>query len=486
MGQKLIFELSSKGRSGCDLPELDTPPQKIEELISKDNLRQKELRIPEVSQVDAVRHFIALSILNHHVDKGFYPLGSCTMKYNPKINEDLARLSGFSSIHPYQPEETVQGALKLMYELGEYLKEIGGVDAVTLQPAAGAQGELTGLLITRAYHAKNGNPRSKIIIPDSAHGTNPASVTITGYQVAQVKSSQRGLVDLDELKKALDEEVACFMLTTPNTLGLFESQIEEISNAVHNAGALLYMDGANLNALLGIVRPGDMGFDIVHFNLHKTFSTPHGGGGPGAGPLGVKKILEPFLPVPVVEKEVDEKGKGCYRFDYKRPDSIGKLQGFYGNFGIMIRAYAFIRACGPEGLKKISENAIINANYLMESLKDLYHLPYPGSCMHEFVLSGIKQKNKGVRTADVAKRILDYGLHAPTVYFPLIVSEALMIEPSESESRESCDEFITIMKKIAQEVEENPELVKGAPYNTPVSRLDEVKATKDLEIRWKG
>lgn len=486
MGQKLIFELSSKGRSGCDLPELDIPPKKIEELISQDNLRQKELRIPEVSQVDVVRHFIALSILNHHVDKSFYPLGSCTMKYSPKINEDLARLSGFSSIHPYQPEETVQGALKLMYELGEYLEEIGGVDAVTLQPAAGAQGELTGLLITRAYHAKNGNPRSKIIIPDSAHGTNPASVTITGYQVVQVKSNQKGLVDLDELKKALDEEVACFMLTTPNTLGLFESQIEEISKAVHNAGALLYMDGANLNALLGIVRPGDMGFDIVHFNLHKTFSTPHGGGGPGAGPLGVKRILEPFLPVPVIEKKVDEKGKENYSLNYKRPDSIGKMQGFYGNFGIMIRAYAFIRACGAEGLKKISENAVLNANYIMESLKELYHLPYPGPCMHEFVLSGIKQKSKGVRTADIAKRILDYGLHAPTVYFPLIVSEALMIEPTESESRESCDEFIKVMRKIAKEVEENPELVKGAPYNTPVSRLDEIKAAKDLEIRWKG
>jgi glycine dehydrogenase subunit 2 len=486
MGQKLIFELSSKGRSGCDLPELDIPPKIIEELISEGSLREKELKLPEVSQVDVVRHFIALSILNHHVDKSFYPLGSCTMKYSPKINEDLARLSGFSSIHPYQPEETVQGALKLMYELGEYLKEIGGIDAVTLQPAAGAQGELTGLLITRAYHTKNGNPRSKIIIPDSAHGTNPASVTITGYQVVQVKSNQKGLVDLEELKKVLDEEVACFMLTTPNTLGLFESQTEEISKAVHNAGALLYMDGANLNALLGIVRPGDMGFDIVHFNLHKTFSTPHGGGGPGAGPLGVKRLLEPFLPVPVIEKKIDEKGKDNYSFNYKRADSIGKMQGFYGNFGIMIRAYAFIRACGPEGLKKISENAVLNANYIMESLKDLYHLPYPGPCMHEFVLSGVKQKSKGVRTADIAKRILDYGLHAPTVYFPLIVSEALMIEPTESESRESCDEFIQVMKKIAQEVEENPELVKGAPYNTPVSRLDEVKATKNLDIRWKG
>jgi len=486
MSQKLIFELSSKGRSGCDLPKLDLPAKKLQELIPEESLRQKELELPEVSQVDVVRHFIALSILNHHVDKSFYPLGSCTMKYNPKINEDLARLIGFSSIHPYQPEETVQGALKLMYELGEYLKEIGGMDAVTLQPAAGAQGELAGLLITRAYHTKNGNPRSKVIIPDSAHGTNPASVTLTGYQVIQVKSDQKGLVDLEELKKIMDEEVACFMLTTPNTLGLFESQIEEISKAVHDAGAVLYMDGANLNALLGIVRPGDLGFDIVHFNLHKTFSAPHGGGGPGAGPLGVKKFLEPFLPVPVIDREVNEKGKENHFLNYKRPDSIGKVQGFYGNFGVMVRAYAFIRACGPEGLKKISENAVINTNYIMESLKDLYHLSYPGPCMHEFVLSGIEQKSRGVRTADIAKRILDYGLHAPTVYFPLIVPEALMIEPTESESRESCDEFIQAMRKIAQEVEENPELVKEAPHNTPVSRLDEVKATIDLDVRWKG
>jgi glycine dehydrogenase subunit 2 len=486
MSQKLIFELSSKGRTGCDLPEMDLPTKNIDQLISEKNLRRNELRLPEVSQVDVVRHFIALSILNHHVDKSFYPLGSCTMKYSPKVNEDLARLPGFSAIHPYQPKETVQGALQLMYELGEYLKEIGGMDGITLQPAAGAQGELTGLLITRAYHTKNGNPRSKIIIPDSAHGTNPASVTITGYQVIQVKSNDKGLVDLEELKKVLDEEVACFMLTAPNTLGLFESQIEEISKAVHNVGAILYMDGANLNALLGIVRPGDIGFDIVHFNLHKTFSTPHGGGGPGAGPLGVKKSLEPFLPVPIIEKNVTEKGEESYSLSHKRPDSIGKLQGFYGNFGIMVRAYAFIRSCGADGLKQVSESAVINANYIMESLKELYDLPYPGPCMHEFVLSGSKQKGRGVRTADIAKRILDFGLHAPTVYFPLIVSEALMIEPTESESRESCDQFIEVMKKIAQEVVENPELVKGAPYNTPVSRLDEVKATKDLNVRWKG
>jgi glycine dehydrogenase subunit 2 len=486
MSQKLIFELSSKNRTGCDLPGIDLPEKNSKELIPEENLRQKDLKLPEVSQVDVVRHFIALSILNHHVDKGFYPLGSCTMKYNPKINEDLARLPGFSSIHPFQPEETVQGALKLMFELGEYLKEIGGMDAVTLQPAAGAQGELTGLLITRAYHSKNGNPRSKIIIPDSAHGTNPASVTITGYQVVQVKSNQKGLVDLEELKKVMDEEVACFMLTSPNTLGLFESQIEEISKIVHEAGAILYMDGANLNALLGMVRPGDMEFDIVHFNLHKTFSTPHGGGGPGAGPLGVKKFLEPFLPVPIVEVKANEKGEESYYLNYKKPDSIGKIQGFYGNFGVMVRAYAFIRACGPDGLRKISENAVVNANYIMNALKDFYHLPYPGPCMHEFVLSGVNQKSKGVRTLDIAKRILDYGLHAPTVYFPLIVSEALMIEPTESESRESCDGFIEVMRKIAQEIEENPELVKSAPYNTPVSRLDEVKASKDLNVKWEG
>jgi len=479
----LIFELSSPDRVGYSLPDLDVPIRDIKELLPKERLREN-LDLPELSEVDVVRHFIRLSILNHHVDKGFYPLGSCTMKYNPKINEDLSRLSGFSQVHPFQPEKTVQGALQLMYELGEYLKEIGGVDAITLQPAAGAQGELTGMLMVRAYHTKNKKSRKKVIIPDSAHGTNPASVIIAGYNTVQVKSNEKGLVDIEELKREMDEEVAAVMLTNPNTLGLFESQIEEIDKIVHSYGAILYMDGANLNALMGIVRPGDIGFDIVHFNLHKTFSTPHGGGGPGSGPLGVKKFLERFLPIPTVDKRTNKKGEEEYFLDYKKPDSIGRMLGFYGNFAVLVKAYAYIRACGPDGLKNVSENAVLNANYLLASLKDYYHLPYPGFCMHEFVLSSSKQKEKGVKTLDIAKRLLDYRLHAPTVYFPLIVSEALMIEPTESESQESLDEFISAMIKIAREVDENPEIVKSAPHITPVKRLDEVKASKDLDVRW--
>jgi len=481
LSEKLIFDLSSAGRRGYSLPDLDVPLKDIGTLLPQEALRQKEPELPEVSEVEVVRHFIRLSILNHHVDKGIYPLGSCTMKYNPKINEDLARLPGFSQLHPYQPEKSVQGALKLMYELGQYLKEIGGMDEITLQPAAGAQGELTGMLLTRAYHEKLGRPRSKVVIPDSAHGTNPASVIIAGYTTLQVKSNDKGLVDLDELKKVMTEEVAALMLTNPNTLGLFESQILEIEKIVHDAGALLYLDGANLNALLGVAKPGDMGFDMVHFNLHKTFSTPHGGGGPGSGPVGVKKHLADFLPVPTVAT----RGEDQYFLDYKRPDSIGKVQGFYGNFGVMVKAYAFIRSCGAKGLREISENAIINANYLMESLKEYYDLQYPGPCQHEFVLSGTRQKEKGAKTLDIAKRLLDYGLHAPTVYFPLIVSEALMIEPTESESRESLDEFIEAMIEIDREITENPEMVRSAPHNTPVARLDEVKAAKDLNVRWK-
>jgi glycine dehydrogenase subunit 2 len=482
LSEKLVFELSSAGRKGYSLPELDVPSKDVPTLLPPELLRKKKPELPELSEVDVARHFVRLSILNHHVDKGFYPLGSCTMKYNPKINEDLARLPGFSQLHPYQPQESVQGALKVMYELGEYLKEIAGMDDITLQPAAGAQGELTGMLVTKAYHEKMGNPRSRVVIPDSAHGTNPASVVTAGYTTLQVSSNDRGLVNLEELKKVMTEEVAALMLTNPNTLGLFESQILKIEKIVHDAGALLYLDGANLNALLGIAKPGDMGFDMVHFNLHKTFSTPHGGGGPGSGPVGVKKHLADFLPVPIVAKRDQDR----YFLDYQRPDSIGKVQGFYGNFGVMVKAYAFIRSCGPKGLRKISENAIINANYLMESLKEYYHLPYPGPCQHEFVLSGVKQKERGAKTLDIAKRLLDYGVHAPTVYFPLIVSEALMIEPTESESKESLDEFIEAMIRIDKEIKENPEVVRSAPHTTPVGRLDEVKAAKDLNVRWRG
>jgi glycine dehydrogenase subunit 2 len=484
MSEKLLFELSSPGRTGALLPELDVPERKIDELLPREKLRD-ELPLPELSEIDVMRHFVRLSILNHHVDKGFYPLGSCTMKYNPKINEDLSRLAGFAWLHPHQPEQTVQGALKLMYLLGEELKEIAGMDDITLQPAAGAHGELTGLLITRAYHTKNKNPRKVVIIPDSAHGTNPASVITTGYTTIQVKSKAEGLVDLEEFRKEMSEEVAAVMITNPSTLGLFESQILEIAKITHDYGAILYMDGANLNALLGIAKPGDMGFDIVHFNLHKTFSTPHGGGGPGSGPLGVKKKLADFLPIPAVAKRTNLKSEDEYYFDYKKPDTVGKVQGFYGNFGVMVKAFVYIRANGPKGLRKISEDAIINANYVRAGLKPYYYLPYDKPCMHEVVFSGNWQKEKGIKTLDIAKRLLDYGLHAPTVYFPLIVPEALMIEPTESESRQSLDEFIEIMTKIAKEAEESPDIIKSAPHSTPVLRLDEGKAARDLDVRWK-
>ncbi|EQB63918.1 MAG: putative glycine dehydrogenase [decarboxylating] subunit 2 [candidate division Zixibacteria bacterium RBG-1] len=485
MTEKVIYQLSSPGRMGANLPDLDVPEKPLGSLLPQGSVREN-LNLPEVSEPEAVRHFVRLSILNHHVDKGFYPLGSCTMKYNPKINEYVARFAGFAQIHPLQPEETVQGALKLMYQLRTCLLEIAGMDEITLQPSAGAQGELAGLLMIKAFHQKNKEKRTQVIIPDSAHGTNPASLTIAGFELVQVKSNEQGIVDVDELKKVVSKETAAFMLTNPNTLGLFEKDILEIAKIIHDAGALLYMDGANLNALLGIVRPGDMGFDVVHFNLHKTFSTPHGGGGPGAGPVGVKKKLEPFLPVPIVAKEVDKSGKETFYLDYKRANSIGKLQAFYGNFAVLVRALTYILANGPDGLRKVAEDAIINANYLLHHLKEYYHLPYPEKCMHELVLSGIKQKAKGVKTMDIAKRLLDFGMHAPTVYFPLIVPEALMIEPTESESKESLDEFIEVMIKIANEVKTNPEIVREAPHNTPVARLDEVKAAKDLDVRWRG
>ncbi|MCX8015548.1 MAG: aminomethyl-transferring glycine dehydrogenase subunit GcvPB, partial [candidate division WOR-3 bacterium] len=442
-------------------------------------VERQDLNLPEVSEIDVVRHFIALSVLNHHVDKGFYPLGSCTMKYNPKVNEDMARLSGFSLIHPLQPEDSVQGALQIMYELQGYLCEISGMDAVTLQPAAGAQGEFTGIMIVHKYFETRKENRKKVLIPDSAHGTNPASVTLSGYTAVEIKSNALGLVDLDNLEKGLDDEVACLMLTVPNTLGLFETEILQIAEMVHKKGALLYLDGANLNAFLGHHRPGDAGFDLVHFNLHKTFSTPHGGGGPGAGPLGVKKDLAQFLPVPIIVKDGEK-----YKLDYDRPNSIGKIHAFFGNFGVLVRAYTYIRMLGSQGLKEVSECAIINANYIRKALEKYYTLPYKNICMHECVLSAINLKPYGIRTLDVAKRLLDFGLHAPTIYFPLIVPEALMIEPTETESKESIDKFIQTMIQIAKEAQENPQLLKDAPQTTPVQRLDEVKASRELDVRY--
>lgn len=472
---ELIFEISRPGRTGYSLPRRDVPEFKLPDQFR----RRKPADLPEVSEPEIVRHFVNLSTLNHHVDKDFYPLGSCTMKYNPKINEEVCRLPGFTGMHPLQPEKTAQGALRLMHELGEMLKKIVNLDAITLQPAAGAHGEFCAISMFKAYFNKKGELRKFIIIPDSAHGTNPASVNFAGFQPMTLPSNAEGLVDTAKLAEMMTPEVAGIMLTNPNTLGLFEKNILKITDIVHQKGGLVYLDGANLNALLGFCRPGDLGFDAVHFNLHKTFSTPHGGGGPGAGGVAVKKLLAPFLPVPVIREQ-----DGYYQLDYDLPDSIGKVHSFFGNFLVMIRAYTYLRIIGENGLRAVSRAAILNANYVIQSLREDYHLPYPGFCMHEGVLSGRKLKNFGVKTLDVAKRLLDYGFHAPTVYFPLIVSEAIMIEPTETESRETLDRFIDVMKKIRREAQENPELLKAAPRKTPVRRLDEVQAVKKLKVRW--
>ncbi len=477
----LIFEISKPGRKGYSLPECDVPKQDLSQIIGKDLLRTTPPNLPEVSELDAVRHYTKLSTRNHGVDSGFYPLGSCTMKYNPKMNEVVAGLDGFSKLHPYQNENSTQGALDLMYSLSEMLAEITGMDQVSLQPSAGAHGELAGLMIIKAYHNnRNDFKRTKIIVPDSAHGTNPASSAVAGFQTIEVKSDANGEVDIECLKEIMNEEVAGLMLTNPNTLGLFEKNILEIAEIVHEKGGLLYYDGANLNAVMGIARPGDMGFDVVHLNLHKTFSTPHGGGGPGSGPVGVKEFLAPFLPVPVITKKDQD-----YHLDYDRPLSIGKIKAFYGNFGVMVKAYAYILSMGAEGLKNVSETAVLNANYIAAKMKDVYHLPYKRLCMHECVLSGVRQMKLGVSTLDIAKRLLDFGYHPPTVYFPLIVSEALMVEPTECESLETLDEFIEAMRTIAREAETDPEMVKGAPYTTVVSRLDEALAARKPVLRWK-
>ncbi len=474
--EPLIFNYSKFDRKGYSLPKSDVG-------IDKTDIPNTELRpdndLPEVSEIDVVRHFIHLSTLNHHVDKGFYPLGSCTMKYNPKVNEDMCRLDGFAMVHPLQPVETMQGALQMMYELEKHLCSISGMEAVSLQPAAGAHGELTSIMIVRKYFEERGEARKKVLIPDSAHGTNPASVTLSGYTAVEIKSNPAGLVDLVNLDKALDNEVACLMLTVPNTLGLYEKEIEKIAELVHKKGALLYMDGANFNAYLGFHRPGDAGFDLVHFNLHKTFSTPHGGGGPGAGPIGVTKNLAKYLPVPIIEKNGDK-----YELNFDRPNTIGKVVGFYGNFGVIVRAYVYIRMLGAVGLKEVSECAVINANYIKKALEIYYELPYKDICMHECVFSSDNLKQYGVKTLDVAKRLLDFGVHAPTIYFPLIVHEALMIEPTETESKESIDKFIEAMIQIAKEAKENPQILKDAPKTTPVRRLDEVKASRELNIKY--
>lgn len=483
MGNKdfpLIFELSQESRTGFSLPEFDVPEVDVDEMIGDTYVRKNEPELPEVSELQIMRHYTALSKRNHGVDSGFYPLGSCTMKYNPKMNEDVARLTGFSHIHPYQPAETVQGALHLMYDLQESLAAITGMDTVTLQPAAGAHGEWTGLMMIRAFHEANGDyDRTKVIVPDSAHGTNPASATVAGFEAVTVKSDERGLVDLEDLKRVVDEQTAALMLTNPNTLGLFEEDIEEMAAIVHEAGGKLYYDGANLNAILGYARPGDMGFDVVHLNLHKTFTGPHGGGGPGSGPVGVTAEFAAYLPEPILTKQ-----DGLYVFDYNRPQSIGRVKPYYGNFGINVRAYTYIRTMGPEGLKKVSEYAVINANYMMRRLQEEFDLPFDRHCKHEFILSGRRQKKLGVRTLDMAKRLLDFGYHPPTIYFPINVEEALMVEPTETESKETLDDFIDRMIQIANEAKNDPEMVQDAPHTTIVSRMDETLAARKPVLRY--
>jgi len=489
MTEPLIFEISSPGRKAVFLPELDVPATELPQ-----ELLREDLPLPEVSEIDLMRHYVHLSQLNHSVDTGFYPLGSCTMKYNPKVNEEAAKLPGFTRTHPYQDHGTVQGNLRLMYELQEYLKEIGGFAAVSLQPAAGAHGEFTGILMMRAYHEERGDTkRTKVLIPDSAHGTNPASSAMSGYQVAEIKSDQRGNVDLEALRAHCDDTVVGLMLTNPNTLGLFEENVLEVCEIVHECGGLMYGDGANMNALLGIAKPGDLGFDVLHYNLHKTFSTPHGGGGPGAGPVGASERLAKYLPGPIVVKaerqtsNVKRKTSNLqsptYHLEMPKA-SIGRVKAFYGNFGVFVKAYTYIRMLGAAGLRQVSEDAVLAANYLLARLREVYPLPYDRICKHECVLSGHLPQAPDVHTLDIAKRLMDYGFHPPTVYFPLIVPEALMIEPTETESKETLDAFAEAMLNIAEEAEENPDLLHGAPQTTPVTRLDEVRAARQPKLRW--
>ncbi|MBI1795970.1 MAG: aminomethyl-transferring glycine dehydrogenase subunit GcvPB [Candidatus Eisenbacteria bacterium] len=480
MPRRLLIEQGGPGHRGPALPRCDVPTRPVTEHLRGARLRA-ELRLPEVSEPEVVRHFVELSTLNHHIDRGLYPLGSCTMKHNPKINDEIAGLAGFALAHPLGDDAANQGALRVIRELEKALAAISGFAAVSTQPAAGAQGEMTGLLMIRAHHRARGEgeTRRRVIVPDSAHGTNPASVHLVGYETVVIPSEAHATVDLDALRGALDERAAAVMLTVPNTLGLFEPRIREITALAHAAGAQVYMDGANMNALVGLVRPGDLGFDVMHINLHKTFSTPHGGGGPGAGPVAVAAHLEPYLPAPrVVERD------GRYALDEDRPRSIGRVHSFHGNFGILLRALVYVSTLGPEGLRAVSRTAILNANYLMRRLAGRYDLPHPEHCMHEFVLSGRGLKRHGVKTLDVAKRLLDFGVHAPTVYFPLIVDEALMIEPTETETLDRLDHFAAAMERIADEAAANPQTLLDAPHTTPVGRLDEARAARELKLHW--
>lgn len=480
--EPLVYELSVPGRKGVNLPDCDVPQAEI----PKDLLR-KDLNLPELSELQVVRHFVKLSQLNHAIDIGFYPLGSCTMKYNPKLNEDMARLPGFAQLHPLTDDAGSQGALMLMHDLQTWLGEISGFEAVSIAPAAGAQGEFAGILMIRKYHVDRGDlKRTKILVPNSAHGTNPATVTMAGFEVIELPSDEKGDVDLDALKKVCAEQgdvIAGMMITVPSTLGLFEEHILEVIDEVHRVGGLMYMDGANMNALMGVVKPGQLGFDVMHYNLHKTFSTPHGGGGPGSGPVGVNARLKPFLPGPVVEIIEPAQGDEAPLYGLVMPEkSIGRLKAFHGNFGMHVRAYAYIRIYGDTGIRDVSRHAVLNANYLRAMLMDTYKIPYPRYCGHEFVVEARLDGAPEVHALDISKRLIDYGIHPPTNYFPLIVPEALLIEPTETEAKETLDEFVEVMKKIAEEARANPELLHSAPHNAPVKRLDEVRAAKQLVL----
>lgn len=479
LNEPLIFERSSPGKSAYQLPELDVKDTPLQEILDPKYLRDEVSGFPEVSEVELIQHYVRMSTWNYHIDLGIYPLGSCTMKYNPKLNERVARIPNIANTHPLQGDALSQGNLEILFRLQTYLKELTGMSEVSLQPAGGAQGELTGILMVRSYHLNQNNPRKYVLIPDSAHGTNPASATIAGYDVISIPSDSEGRISIEALADKMTEDVACLMLTNPNTLGIFEKNIADISKIVHGKGGLIYMDGANFNALLGYARPGDMGIDVLHLNLHKTFSTPHGGGGPGSGPVACQKILEPYLPIPRIEKKDD-----IYLLNEKKPMSVGRVHAFYGNFGMIVRALCYILTCGGKGLKELSETAVLNANYIRHQLKDYYDLPFDTPTLHEVIFSDTIQAKNGIKTLDIAKRLLDYGFHPPTIYFPLIIHGALMIEPAESIGRDELDAFIQTMITISNEAEETPEKILSAPQNVRLTRLNETQAARSPILKW--